>query len=962
MPKTKPEKRSEMNAKITRDVLESRLHCKYKAFLKLTGQQGAKSEYETFLTTTGAEARLVTIDRVFAAHANDEVARHVPLTTAILKRGLPFIFDATLEADGISLLFDGLKKVDGASKLGDFHYVPILFHQGPHVRQEQKRLLELYAMFLSPFQEKAPASGIIWQGHTGKTTKVHLSSEPRRAEQLLRDLKNINTLELPPKLILNDHCQICEYRQRCHAQALQEDNISLLRGMGEKEINRYSRKGIFTVTQLSCTFRARKQNKRDKRCGQPRYLALQAMAIRDKRIYVLGTPTLPSSATRVYLDVEGDLSGGFVYLIGVTVEHQGEHHCFNFWASHESDEELIFSKFADVVRQYEQFTVFHYGSYEIAFLKRMRHQADQQPLIDFIDKLLANSFNVLSSIYSHIYFPTYSNGLKEVGKYLGCTWKESDATGLQSVLWRARWETAHDDALKHRLIMYNADDVAALERITESVYQMADTRASKSDEPRILWHKYAFAPVEELSLQTGRREYGTPTFALPDFEHINKAAYFDYQRDKVFLRTNTTLRKLHSCKLKKRPKAVRPNERIEISCDECPFCKHRGLSRYANMTHVKLAYDLKITRTGIRRRVIECVALTHRCQQCNKHFVPPHYKKRDKHCHGLKSWAMYHHIEHRVSFARLEGMINECFDLRVDSGEFHMVKTLMAKRYRETYGRILSTIISGKIIHIDETQVKLQRGKGYVWVLTNLEEVVYLYRPSREGEFLQKLLKDFTGVLISDFYAAYDSLLCKQQKCLIHLMRDMNHDLLQHSYDDEYKWLAGEFGLLLKLIVLTIDKYGLKKRHLTKHASAVERYFRLLTGRAYSSELAESYRKRLLKNQDTLFTFLNHDGVPWNNNNAEHAIKHFAYYRVIADGMMTEAGLEDYLVLLSICQTCKYKGLSFLKFLLSQEVDVDRVVSDGKCGKASASSLDLYPDGFSPSHHKRMAGSNKVEN
>ena len=59
-------------------------------------------------------------------------------------------------------------------------------------------------------------------------------------------------------------------------------------------------------------------------------------------------------------------------------------------------------------------------------------------------------------------------------------------------------------------------------------------------------------------------------------------------------------------------------------------------------------------------------------------------------------------------------------------------------------------------------------------MFANVEEVVYLYRPTREGDFLQELLKDFRGVLVSDFYAAYDSLPCPQQKCLIHLIRDMN--------------------------------------------------------------------------------------------------------------------------------------------------------------------------------------------
>src|SRR5947208_1180440 len=77
-----------------------------------------------------------------------------------------------------------------------------------------------------------------------------------------------------------------------------------------------------------------------------------------------------------------------------------------------------------------------------------------------------------------------------------------------------------------------------------------------------------------------------------------------------------------------------------------------------------------------------------------------------------------------------------------------------------------------------------QRGKGYVWVFTNLEEVVFIYRPSREGSFLHDLLKDFRGVLVSDFYAPYDALACAQQKCLIHLMRDFNHDIQRNPWDE----------------------------------------------------------------------------------------------------------------------------------------------------------------------------------
>ena len=73
-----------------------------------------------------------------------------------------------------------------------------------------------------------------------------------------------------------------------------------------------------------------------------------------------------------------------------------------------------------------------------------------------------------------------------------------------------------------------------------------------------------------------------------------------------------------------------------------------------------------------------------------------------------------------------------------------------------------------------------------------------------------------------------------------------------------------------------------------------------LASRVYRSELADGYQKRFAKNEGKLFTFLDHDGIPWNNNPAEHAAHAFAYYRRLIDGMLEERGLSDYLVLLSV--------------------------------------------------------------
>ncbi len=185
-------------------------------------------------------------------------------------------------------------------------------------------------------------------------------------------------------------------------------------------------------------------------------------------------------------------------------------------------------------------------------------------------------------------------------------------------------------------------------------------------------------------------------------------------------------------------------------------------------------------------------------------------------------------------------------------------------------------------------------------------------------------MKDFNGVLVSDFYTGYDSLDCKQQKCLVHLIRDMNEYFLKNQLDGELKNIVSEFGNLLRSIIATIDKYGLKKIHLNKHKKDVERFYTKVISKSLESELALSYQKRLSKYREKIFLFLEHDNIPWNNNNAEHSIKPFAKWRKKISKSLTKQNIENHLILLSILQTCKYRGINFFEFLKSGETSISK--------------------------------------
>jgi hypothetical protein len=312
------------------------------------------------------------------------------------------------------------------------------------------------------------------------------------------------------------------------------------------------------------------------------------------------------------------------------------------------------------------------------------------------------------------------------------------------------------------------------------------------------------------------------------------------------------------------------------------------------------------------------------CYGCFSGFIPKRNKQIRKYGHNLKSWVIHQNISYRISTNIITHILLESYNIRINDNMVVYFRERLSELYKETYEEIKRDIFNGDLIHADETSVTL-RGllPAYVWVFTTMDSVVYLLRPNREADFLTDLLKGFKGVLVSDFYPGYDSIDCLQQKCLIHLIRDLNNDLFKNQLDTEFKALVINFAQLLRKIVETINRYGLKKRHLNKHKNDVKKFNAHIFRQNYESELAISYQKRFKKNRYKLFTFLEHDGIPWNNNNAEHAITSFALYRRTADKLYTEKTLNEYLLLLSIEQTCKCRGISFLDFLRSRAKSIE---------------------------------------
>ena len=168
------------------------------------------------------------------------------------------------------------------------------------------------------------------------------------------------------------------------------------------------------------------------------------------------------------------------------------------------------------------------------------------------------------------------------------------------------------------------------------------------------------------------------------------------------------------------------------------------------------------------------------------------------------------------------------------------------------------------------TVSNIQGVDHYVWVFTDGRHVLFRMTQTREADIVREVLAGYQGVLVSDFYPGYDGVPCRQQKCLVHLIRDINDDLWKAPFDKQLEAFAVEVQALLVPILGAVDRFGLKTWHLQKFHKEVDRFYqRNIIGKEYRSEAAETYRKRFERYRDSLFTFLNEDGIPWENNMAE---------------------------------------------------------------------------------------------
>src|SRR5262249_17760637 len=139
---------------------------------------------------------------------------------------------------------------------------PIRFNFSNKLSKDDKLLLAFDAFLLSKTLGCEIGLGKIIHGGNQSTVKIKISTLIDAVRERVENICKLISSSVPPDLVLNRHCAECEFQSRCRKKAVEQNDLSLLVGMSAKERMKLRSKGIFTVTQLSYTFRPRRRSKR----------------------------------------------------------------------------------------------------------------------------------------------------------------------------------------------------------------------------------------------------------------------------------------------------------------------------------------------------------------------------------------------------------------------------------------------------------------------------------------------------------------------------------------------------------------------------------------------------------------------------------------------------------------------------------------------------------------------------
>ena len=696
--------------------------CPRKAFLMLTINEPYElSEYEQLL-------------QKFQNQSFDTYCEKLPNSSIYkensLKKGFDSIQNCKIELDGFEFESKILLKKEGKSNLGKFSYEPVIFLGTNQIAKENRLELAFLGFLLDKIQNKSPEKGIII-GKNGGKHQVELAKLKKSLKTAIAEIQDFD--KNPPKLLLNRHCPQCPFENLCKNQAQKEDNLSLLDRITSKQISKLDKKGIFTIKQLSFIYKPRRRNKKVKNPPISFKPELQALAIRTQKTYIQRLPELNRKPTELFLDIEGLPDEGFFYLFGILLIDADTQNYYSFWADNQQDESVIWNQTIQLITSYPESPIYHYGSFEPTAFEKLAKKYNTN-----IEEIKKRFININTFIYGKIYFPAYSNGLKDLGKLLGAKWSNEKASGLQTIIWRNAWEEGQQN-LKPILQTYNQEDCLALKILTDELTRIKTVATTSNDV------EFVQNPKKIAS-------------------EVSKGVHNHFNSVLIFAHSNANKSKISFEKhipeyTKSKRKGITfstPKITKKEFVNHIEFCPLHTDNKLitSKMPCKKIIVDIIFSKNGVRKSVTEYSGWKGYCELCDKYHKNNIYENHGNYGFSFKAWLIYQRVALQLPYSKINESLDAIFGKKMSCvGNYANFMKNMASFYQETECKIITQLHLSTCIHADETSINIKGNNQYIWTFTNDKYVVFKLSINRESNLAFNFLNEYKGVLITDFFS-----------------------------------------------------------------------------------------------------------------------------------------------------------------------------------------------------------------
>jgi transposase len=358
----------------------------------------------------------------------------------------------------------------------------------------------------------------------------------------------------------------------------------------------------------------------------------------------------------------------------------------------------------------------------------------------------------------------------------------------------------------------------------------------------------------------------------------------------------------------RRPAPTRIDRREDHTLSACPKCQ--GPVRACRSSRTRVIEDIPHDITPV---VTEHTIPRYWCPRCRNTVEPVVTDALPGSAIGLRVVALsaWLHYLLGTTLAQIIDVFNFHLQFKLSPGGlvsmWHRLRAVLFGWYLE----IKTQALDSAVLHADETGWRVEGKTHWLWCFASRDVTYYMIDRSRGSPALKKFFqKEFAGVLVTDFWAAYNAVVCAQkQKCLPHLLRDLKRT--QHYHKPGGDWPA--FSKQLKRLIR--DSLRLSKRHrelpserFASRQQRLEQRLHALLAQPWEDRHARRLVKRLRRHASELFTFLSHPEVPSDNNHGERQIRPAVIARKNSYANGSEEGAETQAVLMSVFRTLKQRG------------------------------------------------------